>query len=973
MSLKYATPRDLPSYPSAGLINPDSSAGAAASLANANHIDFESWKPGVSVSANKAAYLAKDFKPTPLWHPDPSESANQAAKLARDFKSTSAWHPETSSTGSKAAKVAAAEIVASHIRHPDVDLAGTSAAERAMRAIELTRPANSGYRVDESNKALLAATGAMTTSRKRAGSSPTIKASYPDSENSVANALTAAKFANRAPSKVGKFTPEALRGSKSSLDGGKILSSAVTNLSREMYTSHPPVAPEVEEINRQAGLRAAAVSMAKQIYEVQQRAIERATVADRSDSQYAASSVHNRKASVSSEEYSHQSPQQYINLQEAAQKLAAERLAKLQDEHAAYKNYYGTGSGQSRLSLRGLQRRRASSDGQATESDDDRSRRIRSEMSLFNSKVAHVDTIKRQKDRETLMAVAQRNVRVSMYGIDEKVYSETGKVSPAMLQSWEDQAYARAEADSKARLATHGMINLGGGKYLDQSEIDAIAAQKVQPTLDEITEKVEKQKTRDELLRLEEQERYKNAASKSQDDRERNLRTKEDWKRFKGNAILSVGDPLLLTAIDEEKREAKDKKDEEKARKTKEKELKDKEKRKSTIGSVEASLQSLHVSTLDPTPKLRPFPAPGPPELVDTRAKISDESSKAGSLAQGDLCSKTPGKIYKEASPHSTESSFRPELRFSESRELDRVLIGEHAFDEGERTALESPKSVTEEVWLASPPETTEADIAALVISSPVLLNTTSGIVIGINTDNISSIEPGKASAPITMGYPEETPSSGFSQIYTNEEAEPSTELGRKEGAESRFIQIIPMPETTTNGPSLEPKSPRGDSFTTWLKSKFSRRTSKPIKPDSQDLQDLGAKLLLPHAATHTAAVADNKEGTNAHKEADSSSVREVAMAGKYAVISENNQRTNISAELVSDPDQSYNLPLASDKNVRGRPELIRAETGSSVGEEFEEARDHFDSEQLALPAVSRGAGRGSSSPVRDSRFQENL
>ena len=544
-SLKYAIPRDLPSYPSVGLINPDSSAGAAASLANANHTDFESWKPDVSVSANQAAYLATNYKPTPLWHPDPSESANQAAKVARDFKPTPTWHPETSSAGTKAAKIAAADGVTVHIWQPEADVAGTSAAERAMRAKGLIPLVNSGHTVDESNKALLAATGAMSSSRKRAGSSPMVKASYPDSENSAANALSAANFANRAPSRVGKLKTEAPRGSKSSLDGGKMHSAAVTNLSREMYTSHPPVTPEAEEMNRQAGLRAAAVSMAKQIYEVQQRAIEQATVADRSDSQYAASSVHNRKASVS-EEFSHQSPQQYINLQEAAQKLAAERLAKLQDEHAAYKNHYGTSSGQSRLSLRVLQRRRASSDGQATESDGDRSRRIRSEMSLFNSKIAQVDVTQRQKDREALMAAAQRNVKASMHGIDEKVYSETGKVSPAMLQSWEDQAHARAEANSKTRLAKHGMINIGGGKYLDQSTIDAIAAQKVQPTLDEITEKVEKQKARDVQLRLEEHERNKTAASRAQDDRERNLRTKEDWKRFRGSVFIKLSNLLLL-------------------------------------------------------------------------------------------------------------------------------------------------------------------------------------------------------------------------------------------------------------------------------------------------------------------------------------------------------------------------------------------------------------------------------------------
>lgn len=547
MSLKYATPRDLPSYPSVGLTNPDSSAGAAASLANANHTDFESWKPDVSVSANKAAYIANDFKPTPSWHHDPSECANKAAKMARDYKPTPTWHHEISSAGSKAAKLAAADGVTVHILQPEVDLAGTFAAEQAMRSKGSIPPGQSGYAANVNKKALLAATGAMSSSRKRAESSPMVRGSYPDSENSVANALSAANVANRAPTKIGNPKAEGPRGSKSSLDGGKIHSAAVTNLSREMYTSHPPIAPEVEEMNRQAGLRAAAVSMAKQIYEVQQKAIDRATVADRSDSQYAASSVHNRKVSVASEERSLQSPQQYINLQEAAQKLAAERLAKLQDEHAAYKNYYGTGSGQSRLSLRGLQRRRASSDGQATESAADRSMRIRSETPMFNNKVAQVDGSKRQKDREALMAAAQRNVKASMHGIDEKVYSETGKMSTAMMQSWEDQAHARAEADSKSRMAKHGMVNIGGGKYLDQSEIEKIAAQKVQPTLDEITVKVEKQKARDEQVRLEEQELIKNAALRVQGDWERNLRKKEDWKRFKGNVILKVNYIFLLT------------------------------------------------------------------------------------------------------------------------------------------------------------------------------------------------------------------------------------------------------------------------------------------------------------------------------------------------------------------------------------------------------------------------------------------
>ena len=53
-----------------------------------------------------------------------------------------------------------------------------------------------------------------------------------------------------------------------------------------------------------------------------------------------------------------------------------------------------------------------------------------------------------------------------------------------------------------------GRVHIGGGKYLDQSEIDAIAKARLQPTLDDITEKAEKQRARDEEIRLD-QERLK--------------------------------------------------------------------------------------------------------------------------------------------------------------------------------------------------------------------------------------------------------------------------------------------------------------------------------------------------------------------------------------------------------------------------------------------------------------------------------
>lgn len=491
-----------------GLTNPDSSAGAAAGLANKNQKPFEHWKPGETPAANKAALLAKDYKMAPLWQ------------------------SELSAAGSKAALLAAEEGGDVKIWRPSPTDAGGSAAAQAMRKKGLSPKLDYGHTEDGGKRALLAATQSMASGRKRAGSMPAeTPAPYPDSKNSAANALKAATSVSRR----GQPAPVSQATYGPTIDAGKIHKAAITNLSREMYTSHPPVAPELEEKNRQAGLRASAIAMAQQMYNVQQRATEQAAAdASQAQSRYGAAHAQNRPASVMSEES--QAPPQYVNLQEAAQKLASERLAKLHDEHAAYRTYYGTQAAQQshKISIRGRNRRRASSDGQVGEDDEERSKQIRSQMSSFTDKLAQVDNKKRQKDRDSLLAAAQRNVRASMTAQDEKVFNETGKVSPAMMAEWEAKAKAKAEAESSTRMVNHGKVNIGGGRYMDQSEIDAIAAGKVQPTLDEVTATAEKQRARDEELRQQQLERERLAAEKQDDQRLRDQKTKEAWKQFKG-------------------------------------------------------------------------------------------------------------------------------------------------------------------------------------------------------------------------------------------------------------------------------------------------------------------------------------------------------------------------------------------------------------------------------------------------------
>ena len=537
MSLKRADPRDLPSYPSAGLANKDSSAGAAASLAAANKRSFEHWKPGQIAPANTAAKLANDLKPATQWQPKASAEGSKAALLAHKGGSrVNIWQPDASADGSSAASIA----VRSNSKRNSA--------------------AKGGVNTESQSKALRAATGAMAT-RTRSGSLPARSYEYPDSSNSAKNALNAATKATR-PSKPTQAPPDDLPG-LSSEDATRIHNAAVTNLSRDMYTSTPPVKQEVDERNRKAGLQAAAVSMAKNMYDAQPKVLESHADQDRQSHQAAISS-HNRQPSVEPDR--REQAMQYLNLQAAAQKLASERLAKLNDESAEYRSYYGTTSpARSRLSLRG--RRRSSSDAGLSESDKARSDRIRSEMSLFNSKVAEVDAKKRQKDRDSLLAAAQRNVTKNMQGLDEKVFEETGKSSPAMRADWESKARAKAEAESKSRLQNFGKVDIGGGKYLDQSEVDAIAAAKVQPTLDDITEKAEEQRALDEKRRVEAEDERRIANQKAAEEKERNKNTKHVWKQFKGMRLVCFISFKTNKSIAQEKEEKQSQQEEEQAQK----------------------------------------------------------------------------------------------------------------------------------------------------------------------------------------------------------------------------------------------------------------------------------------------------------------------------------------------------------------------------------------------------------------------
>jgi DNA repair exonuclease SbcCD ATPase subunit len=315
-------------------------------------------------------------------------------------------------------------------------------------------------------------------------------------------------------------------------------------MNRQMFTSHPPVKPEVDEKNRADVLHASAIAMAKKMYDQQQRIIDSSARAQHGHAR--TSSLPGGPADTESLSSSRNEDQQapsvaYGSLQEAAYRLAQERLAKLQEEHQkqrSLQDHYAApptapphrsrlGSIKSKLT-----RKRSSSDGDLPVEDRQRSDQIRRQMSLLNNRLSEVDgeKEKRAQDRKALLAAAQRNVKAQLHAMDAKVQSDTGRVPQVSMDDWGRKALVAARARFDASNENAGKVDLGGGKFMDRSEVERIAAGRVQPLLDEINEKAEKEQERQEEERLAEERRKEEAER----DRMREQEIQEIHKKLKG-------------------------------------------------------------------------------------------------------------------------------------------------------------------------------------------------------------------------------------------------------------------------------------------------------------------------------------------------------------------------------------------------------------------------------------------------------
>lgn len=532
--------------------------------------------------------------------------------LAKDYKMDPLWKPELSAAGSKAAVLAHKDGAKLNLWMPEASKEGHSAATLAMGKKGLGPNVQIGANEDQKAKALMAATASHNDAmRKRASSQP----------------------ATRPATSMSGRRVEQVDANSWSSDAMQAARAQNLRMSREMFTEHPPVELlDKEEQRHQAALRASAISMAQKMYATQQHHISAAS--GHAESAGIAAVRNDRSGTALTEDNLRTAAMQHLTLQEAAQRLAEERLAKMKtNEEEAFREHYGYGRSPSkkigsRLSIRG--RRRASSDvtGEpsveqkpfdrwADSDDEEQSRRIRKQMSGLRGQVADVDAKKKQKDRQALLAAAERNVQARMGKMDERVYNDTGKMSPAMAEEWERNARKRLEEKRQQELersrsqSTQGVaqkkerVHIGGGKHMDMAEIEAIARARLQGTLQEIDEQAEKKRAEDEDARMGKEQKKRESTMTKEREREK----KAEEKRIRGKFIpveteWSRADPGKA----EEKEQAKQAKEAEKAKRLEEKRM----------SKVEKD-------------RLKDHPLPAHHD--DHEPRVEDEETAAGGLA----------------------------------------------------------------------------------------------------------------------------------------------------------------------------------------------------------------------------------------------------------------------------------------------------------------------------------------------------
>lgn len=483
------------------------------------------WRLDLSHASASAALAHGRSKPVEIWTPPPQPAAERAAFRARDLPAPDAIYvAKATPEGHKAATSALRDrrsTVDSSTLAP-LDIESEQMAEHERRANE------------RREKALMAATGAFNSNRRRSGTAPATRQSLAVSAAGASREAAAADEPVQQPPSA-DFSP--------TMEASRI--QHISNTNPQLYTSHPPVGPDSQQEQRRRNVQQAAViSMARDMYGVTdaKEQQQQQPVTALSAAQQGQSRMQSRKSAYQSDPAA---LKQAINLQEAAQKRAQEKLALIDDGGAAFREYYGTATQPSRGPRLGSRRIRASSD--AADSEAEQSRAIRNQMSSLRFKLNAVDE-KREQDRSRLMEAARKNVDAAIHGMERQVYYDTGRAPMSLQREWEEEAEERMKKEQQATAASRdqqqaGRVNVGAEKFVKMTDVEAVARSRVQPTLNEINDNAEdyhdqldtqRAKELEERLDQEQRKRFQTV------ERQREADLKAEEKRMKGKSPFSL-------------------------------------------------------------------------------------------------------------------------------------------------------------------------------------------------------------------------------------------------------------------------------------------------------------------------------------------------------------------------------------------------------------------------------------------------
>jgi hypothetical protein len=134
------------------------------------------------------------------------------------------------------------------------------------------------------------------------------------------------------------------------------------------------------------------------------------------------------------------------------------------------------------------------------------------------------------------MVMAEKKVHQQMHKLDEEVFNETGKMSPAMMSEWDAKARARVREHNQISMREtkpDSAVDVGAGKLVDRSEVEELAFARVGPTLRRIDHAVEKRKAEEAEQSAKEEERKRMA----REEKEKTKQERAEKKKAQGTFV----------------------------------------------------------------------------------------------------------------------------------------------------------------------------------------------------------------------------------------------------------------------------------------------------------------------------------------------------------------------------------------------------------------------------------------------------